>query len=79
MSAIPVLPSIAPLAATAELWFVDIWGVIHNGVKPYASSIAACESFRNQGGTVLLVTNSPRPRESVRPATRRHWRCPLGL
>src|SRR6185437_10769758 len=65
MSAIPVLPSIAPLAATAELWFVDIWGVIHNGVRPYATSIAACESFRSQGGTVLLVTNSPRPRESV--------------
>jgi HAD superfamily hydrolase (TIGR01459 family) len=65
MSAIPVLPSIAPLAATAELWFVDIWGVIHNGVRPYASSVAACEAFRNQGGTVLLVTNSPRPRESV--------------
>src|SRR6185437_8489620 len=29
------------------------------------SSVAACEAFRNQGGTVLLVTNSPRPRESV--------------
>jgi HAD superfamily hydrolase (TIGR01459 family) len=65
MSAIPVLQSIAPLAATADLWFVDIWGVMHNGVEPYASSVAACEAFRKQGGTVLLVTNSPRPRESV--------------
>jgi HAD superfamily hydrolase (TIGR01459 family) len=65
MSAIPVLQSIAPLAPTADLWFVDIWGVIHNGVEPYASSVAACEAFREQGGTVLLVTNSPRPRESV--------------
>ena len=34
MSAIPVLPSIAPLAATSDLWFVDIWGVMHNGVRP---------------------------------------------
>jgi len=65
MSAIPVLQSIAPLAATSDLWFVDIWGVMHNGVRPFASSVAACEAFREQGGTVLLVTNSPRPRESV--------------
>lgn len=65
MSAIPVLQSIAPFGPTSDLWFVDIWGVMHNGVEPYASSVAACEAFREQGGTVLLVTNSPRPRESV--------------
>jgi len=65
MNAIPVLQSIAPLAATADLWFVDIWGVMHNGERPYASPVAACEAFRRQGGTILLVTNSPRPRESV--------------
>lgn len=65
MNPIPVLQSIAPLAATVDLWFVDIWGVMHNGVTPFASSVAACEAFRGQGGTVLLVTNSPRPRESV--------------
>jgi HAD superfamily hydrolase (TIGR01459 family) len=66
MSAIPVLQSIAPLAVTADLWFVDIWGVMHDGVTPFASSVAACEAFRKQGGTVLLVTNSPRPCDSVR-------------
>jgi HAD superfamily hydrolase (TIGR01459 family) len=65
MSVIPVLSSIAPLASASELWFVDIWGVMHNGVHPYASSVEACQSFRRQGGTVLLVTNAPRPRESV--------------
>jgi HAD superfamily hydrolase (TIGR01459 family) len=66
MNSIPILTSIAPLAATADLWFVDIWGVMHNGVRPFVASVAACEAFRNQGGTVLLVTNSPRPQDSVR-------------
>lgn len=65
MTAPPILTSIAPLAATTDLWFVDIWGVMHNGVRPFASSVAACEAFRKQGGTALLVTNSPRPNESV--------------
>ena len=68
-NAIPVLQSIAPLAATADL-VVDIWGVMHNGERPYASPVAACEAFRRQGGT-FLVTNSPRPRESV-ARSRRH-------
>lgn len=65
MTDIPVLSSIAPFAETSELWFVDIWGVMHNGQRPFASSVAACEAFRKQGGTALLVTNSPRPREGV--------------
>jgi HAD superfamily hydrolase (TIGR01459 family) len=65
MTAIPVLSSISSLAHQSDLWFVDIWGVIHNGVRPFASSTTACENFRKQGGTVLLVTNSPRPRDSV--------------
>ncbi len=65
MTTIPVLSSIAPFAATSDLWFVDIWGVMHNGVRPFASSVSACEAFRKQGGTALLVTNSPRPNDSV--------------
>jgi HAD superfamily hydrolase (TIGR01459 family) len=65
MTDFSVLPSIAPLAATSDLWFMDIWGIMHNGVRPYAKSVAACEAFRSQGGTVLLVTNAPRPRASV--------------
>lgn len=65
MSAIPLVSSIVPLAASSDLWFVDIWGVLHNGVRPFASTVAACEAFRKQGGTALLVTNSPRPHDSV--------------
>ncbi len=65
MTAIPLISSIAPFAASSDLWFVDIWGVMHNGVRPFAASVAACEAFRKQGGTALLVTNSPRPHESV--------------
>ncbi|WP_045836879.1 TIGR01459 family HAD-type hydrolase [Hyphomicrobium sp. 99] len=65
MTAIPLIASIAPFAASSDLWFVDIWGVLHNGVRPFASTVGACEAFRKQGGTALLVTNSPRPHESV--------------
>lgn len=65
MSAIDVLQSIAPLAQTSTVWFVDIWGVMHNGVRPYADAGRACARFRGANGTVVLVSNAPRPAPSV--------------
>ncbi len=63
----PVLEikSIAQLPKTYAVWFLDIWGVLHNGVRPYTGAVDACQMFRAQGGRVVLVSNSPRPREGV--------------
>lgn len=48
------------------VWLCDIWGVVHNGVKPYIAAVAALSKHRRSGGTVILVTNSPRSRLGVR-------------
>lgn len=63
--AIPLIPSIAPLAEGTAAWLVDIWGVIHNGVRPFAAACEACARYRRDGGIVVLVSNSPRPQGSV--------------
>ena len=60
-----LLSSIAPLAPEADVWFLDIWGVLHNGHKPFAGAVDACQTFRRGGGHVVLVSNSPRPRPGV--------------
>lgn len=60
-----LLTSIAPLASEADVWFLDIWGVLHNGHKPFAGAVDACQTFRRGGGHVVLVSNSPRPRPGV--------------
>jgi len=65
MADIPILSSIADVGADRAAWLVDVWGVIHNGVQPFASSVAACAQFRTQGGRIILVTNAPRPSASV--------------
>lgn len=45
--------------------FCDVWGVVHNGVTPFATAIAALERMRSAGRPVLLVSNAPRPWPNV--------------
>lgn len=47
------------------VWFCDVWGVVHNGFKPFAANVAALRRHRSNGGTVILVTNSPRSHAGV--------------
>ena len=63
---IPVVQSIAPVAGKYDAWLCDIWGVLHNGVHPFANAEHACCSYREGGGTVVLISNSPRPGTSVK-------------
>lgn len=40
----------------------DVWGVIHNGVEAFGPACEALQNFRqNSHGTVILLTNAPRP------------------
>jgi HAD superfamily hydrolase (TIGR01459 family) len=63
--AIPLVSSISPLSTATDAWLVDIWGVMHNGVVPFLDAARACVTFRRIGGTVLLLSNAPRPAASV--------------
>jgi HAD superfamily hydrolase (TIGR01459 family) len=58
---VPILENIAPLAHAYSAWLCDIWGVLHNGVAYFPDAVEACVQFRRQGGTVVLLTNAPRP------------------
>jgi HAD superfamily hydrolase (TIGR01459 family) len=62
---IPILTSIASLAAGHEAWLADVWGVMHNGVAPFSPACEACTRFRLGGGVVVLLSNAPRPAASV--------------
>lgn len=62
---IPILTSIADLASARDVWLTDVWGVIHNGVTPFAPACEAATRYRLAGGTVILLSNAPRPAEAV--------------
>lgn len=64
-AAIPILSSVAGLSEKYQAWLCDIWGVMHNGMRPFASACDACIRFREQGGVIVLLSNSPRPQKAV--------------
>jgi HAD superfamily hydrolase (TIGR01459 family) len=55
----------APLANDYDALLCDVWGVVHNGLTAFAPACEALMRFRRRGGTVILITNAPRPDVSV--------------
>lgn len=49
-----------------DLLVCDLWGVIHNGITPYVSAVAAIRAARNKGLQTVFLSNAPRPRTHVR-------------
>lgn len=60
-----IITSFVEVSGKYDAALVDLWGCLHNGVKPFAAAVSALETFRDNGGTVLLLTNSPKPSNMV--------------
>ena len=48
-----------------DLFFIDIWGVIHNGINLHSNSIEVLENLSKAGKNFVLLTNAPRPNKTV--------------
>src|ERR1700730_7196497 len=59
------------LVGGTDVVLSDIWGVVHNGLVAFPQACEALHSFRRQGGTVILITNAPRPADSVQRQLRK--------
>lgn len=60
-----IIASLAGIGARYDAVFCDLWGCLHNGHTPFPAAVAALQGYRRAGGTVVLLTNSPRPKASV--------------
>ncbi|MBI3433885.1 MAG: TIGR01459 family HAD-type hydrolase [Proteobacteria bacterium] len=59
------------LAPAYDVILSDVWGVIHNGVEAFPQACDALARFRANGGTVILITNAPRPSPDIAQMLRR--------
>lgn len=59
------LTGLGEIAADYDILLCDVWGVIHNGRESWPDACAALTRFNQQGGHVVLISNSPRPASDV--------------
>ena len=48
-----------------DLFFIDIWGVVHNGINLQDNTIKVLENLSNLNKEFVLLTNAPRPNVTV--------------
>lgn len=60
-----ILAHAGPILTRYDVIFCDVWGVVHNGQTAFVGACEALEKFRAGGGTVILVTNAPVPKQRV--------------
>ena len=60
-----IVSSLAEISGGYRAVFMDLWGCLHDGVRPFDDAVEAMRAFKAGGGIVVLVTNSPRPRAAV--------------
>ena len=48
-----------------DLFFIDLWGVVHNGIELYENSINVLDNLAAAKKDFVLLTNAPRPNATV--------------
>ena len=57
---------LSSIAHNYDLFYIDLWGVVHNGIKLYEGAINALKELKKNNKDFVLLTNAPRPNETVK-------------
>ena len=49
-----------------ELFYVDLWGVVHNGISLHQQAIKTLKEITKKNKDYILLTNAPRPNNAVK-------------
>ena len=56
-----IIDRLASFRRGYDVLLCDLWGVVHNGLEAFPRACDALRRFRASGGTVIFITNAPRP------------------
>jgi HAD superfamily hydrolase (TIGR01459 family) len=59
----PILKGLEEIAGRYEGFILDLWGVIHDGVKPYPGVLETLNRLKDLGKRTVLLSNAPRRAE----------------
>ena len=57
---------LSSIADNYQLFYIDLWGVVHNGVNLHDEAINVLKQISNKNKDYILLTNAPRPNNSVK-------------
>jgi len=60
-----IIDRLDTIAHRYDVLLVDLWGCLHDGIRPFPDAVAALQQFRRTNGRVVLLTNAPRPMAAV--------------
>ena len=60
------LKGISKISDKYDVYFVDLWGVVHNGVQCYSEALKVLEKLKEQNKKIVLISNAPRPSAVVK-------------
>jgi len=59
------LSRFASLAERFDGFVLDLWGVIHDGIRAFPHAVETLRHLKATGKRTLLLSNAPRPNEAV--------------
>ena len=61
-----LIKGLSQVQSKYDAFFVDLWGVIHNGIQLYPGAIEVLENLTKLNKRFVLISNAPRPSISVK-------------
>lgn len=62
---LPIHDGLAALADGIDAFILDLWGVLHDGVRAYPEAVTCLRELKARGKPVLVLSNAPRPADQV--------------
>ena len=59
------IKGLSQIQSKYDTFFIDLWGVIHNGIQSYPGAINVLENLNKLNKRFVLISNAPRPSKSV--------------
>jgi HAD superfamily hydrolase (TIGR01459 family) len=57
---IPIYDGLSHLAGRYDGFIVDLWGVLHDGVRAFPAAVACLEELRRRDKRIVILSNAPR-------------------
>ena len=57
---------LSSIADNYQLFYIDLWGVVHNGIKLHDEAIKVLQEISKKNKDYILLTNAPRPNSTVK-------------